>query len=150
MTSDIKDFYLNSLMEPKNYAYMCIPISMIPDKIMTEYKLAPLVHHRFVYVEIRKGVYGLPQVGRLANDRLTKLLAPHGYALFRSPPASGNITPSHSTSHSSSMDAFSVIYTNKADAAEHLIHTLRGLYSVTEDWAPKQYCGLTLEFTYAV
>jgi hypothetical protein len=30
---------------------------------MTEYKLLPLVHRDHVYVEIHKGMYGLPQAG---------------------------------------------------------------------------------------
>ena len=39
----------------------------------------PMFHNGFVYVEIRKGMYGLPQAGRLANDQLVAKLAPHGY-----------------------------------------------------------------------
>ena len=35
----------------------------------------PLVHNWFVMVEIRKGMYGLPQTGILANNRLQKTLA---------------------------------------------------------------------------
>mmetsp|Transcript_13255 Transcript_13255/g.19060 ORF Transcript_13255/g.19060 Transcript_13255/m.19060 type:complete len:160 (-) Transcript_13255:125-604(-) len=31
------------------------------------------------YVEIQKGMYGLPQAGKIANDQLIKLLKPHGY-----------------------------------------------------------------------
>ena len=30
-------------------------------------------------VEIKKGIYGLPQAGRLAQQRLVKHLAKHGY-----------------------------------------------------------------------
>ena len=40
---------------------------------------APLVHNGFVVVEIRKGMYGLPQAGILANKRLKKHLAKAGY-----------------------------------------------------------------------
>jgi hypothetical protein len=54
MTGDLKDFYLNTPMD--TYEYMRIPVSVIPDSIMTKYKLAPLVHHAHVYVEIRKGM----------------------------------------------------------------------------------------------
>lgn len=69
--------YLNTLLE--HYEYMCIPVSVIPDSIMTEYNLAPLVHHDHVYIEIHKGMYGLLHAKRIANDHLTAFLAPHGY-----------------------------------------------------------------------
>ena len=59
-----------------SYEYMRIPIDMIPDVIMDEYNLCPLIHNGFVYVKIRRGMYGLPQAGCLANDQLIKHLAP--------------------------------------------------------------------------
>jgi len=77
MTGDVKDFYLGTPMD--DYEYMHIPISVIPDSIMEHYNLAPLIHKGFVYVEIRKGMYGLPQAGKIANDQLTKFLTPHSY-----------------------------------------------------------------------
>jgi hypothetical protein len=77
MTIDISDFYLNTPME--HYEYMRIPTSAIPDCIMTEYKLEPLVHNGFVVVELRKGIYGLPQAGLLANLQLKRHLADNDY-----------------------------------------------------------------------
>ena len=74
MTADLKDFYLGTPLA--QYEYMRIPVSVIPESIMTEYKLLPLVHRDHVYVEICKGMYGLPQAGRIANDRLQSSL-PH-------------------------------------------------------------------------
>jgi hypothetical protein len=44
-------------------------------------------------MEIRKGMYGLPQAGILANKLLKKRLARHGYFEHRTPPAYGNTTP---------------------------------------------------------
>ena len=77
LTADLKDFYLGTLMS--RYEYMRIPIWMLPYDIIDQYNLKPLFHNGFVYVEIRRGMYGLPQAGRLANDQLIKFLAPHGY-----------------------------------------------------------------------
>jgi hypothetical protein len=83
---------------------------------MTKYKLLPLVHHDHVYVEIRKGMYGLPQAGQIAYNRLTDFLAPHGYT----PPMP--ITPGLWKDTTSNLvfalviDNFSVKYTNKRDA----------------------------------
>jgi hypothetical protein len=78
MTANLKDFYLETPMD--EYEYMRIPVAIIPEAIMSKYNLVPLVHHDHVYVEIRKGMYGLPQAGRIASNRLTAFLAPHGYA----------------------------------------------------------------------
>ena len=77
-TADLKDFYLGTPMD--RYKYMRIPVHMIPDVIMDLYDLHGLVHNGYVLVEIRKGMYGLPQAGKLAYDRLKLFLAPHGYA----------------------------------------------------------------------
>ena len=144
MTGDLKDFYLNTPMA--EYEYMRIPVSVIPESIMLEYNLAELVHNNHVYVEIRKGMYGLPQAGRIANDRLTAFLAPHGYA-----PAP--ITPGL-WKHAASdlvfvlvVDDFGVKYTDKADA-ERLMQTLKELYAVSEDWSGARYCGLTIDWDY--
>ncbi len=58
MGLDIKDFYLNTEMEC--YEYMRMPIDIIPQEIIDQYDLLPLVHNGYVYIEIRKGMYGLP------------------------------------------------------------------------------------------
>ena len=52
---------------------MKINIAQIPDEIISEYNLEEKVHTGgCVYIEIQKGMYGLPQAGMLAN----KLLKP--------------------------------------------------------------------------
>ena len=66
MTADQKDFYLGTPMA--RFEYIRIPIWLLTKVIIDQYKLKPLFHNGFVYVEIRKGMYGLPQAGRLAND----------------------------------------------------------------------------------
>ena len=52
MGIDIKDFYLNNPMS--RFEYMRIPIHQIPQKIIEQYNLTPLIHNGAVYVEIRK------------------------------------------------------------------------------------------------
>jgi hypothetical protein len=113
---------------------------------MIEYDLAGLVHNGAVYCEIRKGMYGLPQAGRIANDRLTKFLEPHGYT----PVA---VTPGLWKHHTRDItftlvvDDFGVKYTDKNDA-EHLMACLKENYVVKEDWEGTRYCGLTIEWDY--
>lgn len=84
MCGDIKNFYLGTPME--RYEYMKIPIALIPTEIIKEYTLTPLVHKGHVYMEIRRGMYGLPQAGLLANELLTQRLRPAGYYQCRHTP----------------------------------------------------------------
>ena len=60
---------------------MKINIAQIPDEIISEYNLKGKVHiDGYVYIEIQKGMYGLPQAGMLANKQLLKWqLAKYGY-----------------------------------------------------------------------
>ena len=77
MTLDISDFYLDTPLPGKEY--MRIPVKLIPACIMEQYQLAGLVHNGFVYIEISKVIYGLPQSSILANDHLQAHLLDHGY-----------------------------------------------------------------------
>ena len=63
----------------ERYEYMKIPITQIPDEIIKEYKLRNKPPDGAVYIEIQKGMYGLPQAGMLANKLLKCRLAQHGY-----------------------------------------------------------------------
>jgi hypothetical protein len=76
MNMDVKNYYLGTPLE--RYEYVRIPVSMVPGKFMDEYNLHSLVHNGYLYVEVRKGMYGLPQAGLLANVLLEKRIAKHG------------------------------------------------------------------------
>ena len=144
LSADLKDFYLGTPMS--RYEYMRIPIWMLPDDIIEQYNLTPLFHNGFVYVEIRRGMYGLPQAGRLANDQLVKFLAPHGYAPCKLTPGLWRHT-TRDTVFSLVVDDFGIRYTS-LDDANHLITTLRLAYEVSLDWTGSRYCGLTLKWDY--
>lgn len=78
MSLDIKDFYLNTPME--RYEYMRIKITDIPDDIIKQHGLDKKVSKDgYVYVEIRRGMYGLPQAGRIAQELLEERLNARGY-----------------------------------------------------------------------
>ena len=119
---------------------------MIPDSIMDLYDLHKLVVNGFVYAEVRRGMYGLPQAAIIANKQLQEKLAPHGY---RPVP----ITPGlwkHDTrdiAFALVVDDFGVKYT-KRDDAEHLVNTLQNVgYKLSQEWDGNRYCGLTLNGT---
>jgi hypothetical protein len=77
MTADVNNFYLNTPLECPEY--MRIPVELIPQEIIDDYNLTPLIYRDYIYVEINKGMYGLPQAGLLANKLLARRLAKYGY-----------------------------------------------------------------------
>jgi hypothetical protein len=71
MTMDIKDFYLNNPMA--RYKYMQLRIANMPDDVVKHYNLTNLATpDGYVYCEIQKGMYGLPQAGIIAQQLLEK------------------------------------------------------------------------------
>ena len=77
MTIDIKEYYLSTPMN--RYEYMKIPVKYTPEDIMLQYNLEHLIVNYHVMVEIMKGMYGLPQAGIIAQERLNKHLKKYGY-----------------------------------------------------------------------
>jgi hypothetical protein len=57
---------------------MKMPIAF-PQWIIEQYDLNKHVYHGFIYLEMRRAVWGLPQAGILANKLLHCRLLPHGY-----------------------------------------------------------------------
>jgi hypothetical protein len=57
MMLDIKNYYLGTPL-PK-YEYIRLPLSIIPDEIITKYNLRAISVGGWVYLVIRKGMYGL-------------------------------------------------------------------------------------------
>ena len=78
MSIDIKDFYLNTPMS--RYEYMRLKIAELPQNLIDEYRLQKKeTKDGYVYLEIRKGMYGLPQAGILVQKLLKKRLNVKGY-----------------------------------------------------------------------
>jgi hypothetical protein len=126
--------------------FMRIPIKMVPQVIIDQYHLMPLVHNGYVMVEINKGMYGLPQAGILANKRLVKHLASHGYVKApRTPGLFNHIT--RPVSFCLVVDDFAIKYVGK-EHADHLLACLRQQYTMTTDWDCSNYIGLSVEWDY--
>ena len=71
MSIGIKNFYLNTPMA--RCEYMHLKIAELPQDFIDEYKLHDkTTKDGYVYLEIRKGMYGLPQAGILAQKLLEK------------------------------------------------------------------------------
>jgi hypothetical protein len=127
MGIDIKAFYLNTEMD--YYEYMRLPINIIPQEIVDQYTLLPLMHNDYVYIEIQKGMYGLPQAGIIVNKKLKKHLTKSGYA----PTAH---TPGMWKHHMQPVqlflvvDGFGVKYSG-TDNVQHLINVIKSLHKMT-------------------
>jgi hypothetical protein len=66
MMMDIKDFYLNTPMA--RYEYMRLRIADMPEDVIEHYNLRDkATPDGYVYCEIQKGMYGLPQAGIIAQ-----------------------------------------------------------------------------------
>ena len=69
MCIDISNFYLNTPMP--RYEYLKLKLADVPAEIIAEYDLRrKTTEDGHIYVEIRKGMYGLPQAGLLAQQLL--------------------------------------------------------------------------------
>jgi hypothetical protein len=66
MMIDIKNYYLGTPLP--RFEYMKMLLSRFPEEIIQKYNLNALAVNGWVYIEIRKGMYGLKQAGLLANQ----------------------------------------------------------------------------------
>jgi len=144
-TIDIKDFYLNSKLE--EYEYMRLPVDLIPQEIIDLYNLKDLVCDGFIHMEIRGGMYGLPQAGRLAHDGLKQHLAPYGYAPVTYTPGLW-VNKRRQISFTLVVDDFGIKYDLSNNHIHHLINALEKKYTITIDMSGSLFCGVTLDWRY--
>jgi hypothetical protein len=125
---------------------MKMMLSRFPEEIIQKYNLNALAVDGWVYIEIRKGMYGLKQAGLLANHLLQTRLAPFGYYPAWHTPGLWlhNTRP---ISFTLVVDDFAVKYVSKPHA-EHLRNALLQTYELTTDWTATVYSGMTLEWDY--
>ncbi|KAL7526405.1 hypothetical protein ACHAXR_001473 [Thalassiosira sp. AJA248-18] len=144
MTADIKSFYLETPLD--RFKYMKMNLGVIPQEFRDAYDLDAKAKGGHVFMEIRKGVYGLPQSGILANKLLKKCLAKKGY--FEMPHTPGL------WKHISRPIVFTLVvddfginikYVGKQHV-KHLIEaiTIKEKYTVEVDWEGGLYCGIKL------
>ena len=141
---DISNFYLNTPM--KRYEYLKIPIEVIPEDIIEQYNLHTKEYKGFIYIEVRKGMYGLPQAGKLANDLLKENLKPHGYEPVKHTPGLWRHT-TRPTMFSLVVDDFGTKILNDEDEA-HIIETLQKYYKITVNKKGVFYLGMHLDWDY--
>jgi hypothetical protein len=144
--ADLKDFYLGSdLGERKEY--MFIKNDQLPEDIIQRHKLVLFLHKRATFgqgvlVRCDETIYGLPQAGLIAQKRLNKLLAEHGYHIFENTPG---------LYHHETRPTFFILVGDdflmackSDDDRDHLLDVLRLLYEVKVDHTAQKYVGITI------
>ena len=145
MTIDIKNFYLGTPMAI--FEYMKVKLDTIPQEIIDKYDLKDKESNGYIYMEIRKGMYGLKQAGVLANQHLEKKLEQDGYIKTTHTPGLWK-HKSRPIIFNLCVDDFGVKYVGQ-EHAEHLIASLRKHYEdLTINWEGDKYCGMNIEWDY--
>ena len=145
MTMDIKDFYLNTPIA--RYEYMRLRIADMPDDAIKHYNLRDkATPDGYIYCEIQKGMYGLPQAGIIAQQLLKERLKKHGYRQSQTTPGLWK-HDTHPISFSHVVDDFGVKYVGEENA-QHLLDTVQQYYKCSCDWKGERYCGLTIKWDY--
>jgi hypothetical protein len=138
---DINNFYLNTPLG--RFEYMVINLSSLPQETIEKYDLIELSQDGKVYIEIQKGMYGLPQAGILANELLQRNLYKDCYL----PTQHTHGLWTHDTrpiSFSLVVDDFGVKYVGR-EHAEHLMACIKKNYNISSNWNGGAYCGLTFD-----
>jgi hypothetical protein len=144
MMMDIKNYYIGTPLP--RFEYMQIWLSRFPEEIVQKYNLNTLTVNCWVYIEIRKGMYGLKQAGLLANQLLQTRLAPFGYYPARHTPGLW-LHKTRPILFTLIVEDFAVKYVGK-HRAEHIWNALLQTYELTTDWTATVYSGMTLKWDY--
>mmetsp|Transcript_16733 Transcript_16733/g.43102 ORF Transcript_16733/g.43102 Transcript_16733/m.43102 type:complete len:336 (-) Transcript_16733:245-1252(-) len=93
---------------------------------------------------ITKGIYGLTQAGRLAQQKLHALLLRHGYHATKTPCLYHH--PTEPIAFTIVVDDFGVKWNGSTRAAaQHLLTVLRSEYEVQVDWTGSRYLGMSID-----
>jgi hypothetical protein len=142
MMLDIKNYYLGTPLP--RFEYMKMLLSRFPE--IQKYNLDALAVDGWVYIEIRKGMYGLKQAGLFANQLLQTRLAPFRYYPARHNPGLW-LHKTRPISFALVVDDFAVKYVGK-QYSELLRNALLRPYELTTDWTVPVYSGMTLKRDY--
>jgi hypothetical protein len=142
MTMDKNNNYMGTPLP--RFEYMKMLLSRFSEEIAQNYNLNTLAVDGWVYINIRKGMYGLKQAGLLANQLLKARLAPFGYYPAHRTPGIW-LHKTRPISFSLIVDDFTVNYVGKQHA-DYLRKALLKTYELTTDWAATVYSRMTLKW----
>ena len=145
ITADIKDYFLATPMHRPEY--MKVLLKYFPADIVKKYDLLKKVSKDgYVYIRIKKGMYGLKQAAKLAFDQLVQKLKPFGYS--PAPNTSGIwVHDTRPTRFCLCVDDFGIKSFSQKDT-DHLLNALQSSYKISVDLTGSNYCGLRLDWNY--
>lgn len=144
MTLDLKNFYLGTPLPQNRFTKMKIEIW--PEEIIDKSNLRAIEHNGWVFICIKRGMYGLPEAKVLTNKLLKKRLLKSGYY-------EAQFTPGLYR-HVWRPIMFSLVVDDfwvKCEGIQHAKHLKSDLeqhYEVAVDWEGKLFCGITLDWNY--
>ena len=100
----------------------------------------------FLYCEIKKGIYGFPQAGRLANTLLKQHLATWRYIKSTHTPGLW-LHIFRPVQFTLAVDNFGIKFVG-IEQLQHLVESLNKFYEIVLDPTGIKYCGITLEWNY--
>ena len=100
-----------------------------------------------MHLKIRRGMYCLPQSGKLVHELLEKRLHDAGYKQSILPPGfwTHKWCP---ISFTLCVDDVGVKYVGKQHD-KHLMSTLQQNYTIFQDWTDAKYLGINIDWDYA-
>ena len=125
-----------------HYEYMQLTFDIIPQEIINGYNLTEILHNGKFYIDIRKGIYRLPQDGRIAHDWLKNHLEKHIYQPVKFTPGLRN-HKYRPTSFTLIIDYPGIKYFGNQHA-DHIIQELQWFYEIKIILEGKLYCELTI------
>ena len=131
-------------MTMERYEYIQMPLALLREEIVEQYKSTTVAKDGWVYAEILRGMCGLKQAGRIENKYPTKNIGPHGYYQFRHTHGLW-LHKWRPIKFSLVVYDFGVKYVGNKHA-NHLIETIKKYYPLSVDWTGGLYCGVTLKW----
>ena len=135
----------------ERFEYTQMRIDLIPKELIDLYNPGDKVKYDskgvgYVYMEIREGMYGIPQSGILSNKLLKERITKYVYNKVSHTPGlyKQDTRPVWFTLV---VDDFGIKHIGKENA-QHLIDALKDFYEVEMDWKGKLYCGISLDWYY--
>ena len=143
--TDIGDFYLGSTLERDEF--MWLSRAQVPDDIQEQFKDKIHWVGDKTMVRVTKGLYGLPQAGRLAFEKLSRLLKRHDYTACRDTPCLFKQATT-GVIFTLVVDDFAIKYVGDANL-DHLRRALNQHYEVSEELDGTRFAGITLKWHYS-
>jgi hypothetical protein len=144
-TMDLKNFYLNTPLDRPEY--VCIKLADIPQEFIDEYKLNKIARNSWIYFEMHRGMYGLPQAGILANKLLQDRLAEFDYYKAATTPGLWH-HKWRPVMFALIVDDFAIQCVGDAHL-DHLCQALKKHYEISEEIDGTHFAGMTLTWNYS-